>query len=296
MESDGYVTILHGGGYCVLDPTRIFNITAPSWGPVVRSFGTTIRTTTPRPESLSATGVLRPRDREETFTDEVRREQSRVAPVQTGPIPCRTSSWKRNTSEEVSEKQGAVVGAMHSGLLPGGGAGFRPCWRTNRDTRGIRGSRRLHPLASRRWGAWRGACAVPAEPGPGAGARVGRGRDRGRAAITAPCSAWSGCPGSAVIQGIATAGAWTRRDAPDAVSFEEWKHARSASRTDASGSTSQRTSPTGPKWSCVILSGDELDDEERARLHASLDRAIDDEDAGRIVDAKEFLAEVCAET
>lgn len=54
--------------------------------------------------------------------------------------------------------------------------------------------------------------------------------------------------------------------------------------------------PDGAEVELVILSGDELDDEERARLHASLDRAIDDEDAGRMVDAEEFLAEVCAET
>ncbi len=54
--------------------------------------------------------------------------------------------------------------------------------------------------------------------------------------------------------------------------------------------------PDGAEVELVILSGDELDDEERARLHASLDRAMDDEDAGRIVDAEEFLAEVCAET
>jgi hypothetical protein len=43
------------------------------------------------------------------------------------------------------------------------------------------------------------------------------------------------------------------------------------------------------------LSSDELDDDGRARLHASLDRAPDDEDAGRVVDADEFLAEVRAE-
>jgi hypothetical protein len=54
--------------------------------------------------------------------------------------------------------------------------------------------------------------------------------------------------------------------------------------------------PDGAEVDLVILSGDELDDEERARLHASLDRALDDEDAGRIVDVDEFLAEVRAET
>jgi hypothetical protein len=54
--------------------------------------------------------------------------------------------------------------------------------------------------------------------------------------------------------------------------------------------------PDGAEVELVIVGGDELDDEERARLHASLDRALDDEDAGRVVDADEFLAEVRAET
>lgn len=40
----------------------------------------------------------------------------------------------------------------------------------------------------------------------------------------------------------------------------------------------------------VFLSGgDELDDEERAELHASLDRALDDSEAGRGMDAWEYL-------
>jgi predicted DNA-binding antitoxin AbrB/MazE fold protein len=46
----------------------------------------------------------------------------------------------------------------------------------------------------------------------------------------------------------------------------------------------------------VIVGGDELNEEERARLHASLDRALDDEDASRFVDTDDFLAEVRAET
>ena len=54
--------------------------------------------------------------------------------------------------------------------------------------------------------------------------------------------------------------------------------------------------PEGAEVELVIVGSDELDDEERARLHASLDRALDDEDAGRVVDADEFLAEVQAET
>jgi hypothetical protein len=54
--------------------------------------------------------------------------------------------------------------------------------------------------------------------------------------------------------------------------------------------------PDGAEVELVILSGDELDDEERVRLHASLDRALDDDDAGRVVDADEFLAEVRADS
>jgi hypothetical protein len=34
---------------------------------------------------------------------------------------------------------------------------------------------------------------------------------------------------------------------------------------------------------------DELDDEQRAALHAALDRALDDSEAGRGVDAMEYL-------
>jgi hypothetical protein len=40
--------------------------------------------------------------------------------------------------------------------------------------------------------------------------------------------------------------------------------------------------------------GDELDDEERAALHASLDDAMDDADAGRVVDASVVLDELRA--
>lgn len=54
--------------------------------------------------------------------------------------------------------------------------------------------------------------------------------------------------------------------------------------------------PDGAEVELVILSGDELDDEERARLHASLHRALDEEDAGRFVDVEQFLAEVRADT
>ena len=39
----------------------------------------------------------------------------------------------------------------------------------------------------------------------------------------------------------------------------------------------------------VIVIGDELSAEERAALHASLDRALDDSEAGRGMDAAEYL-------
>ena len=54
--------------------------------------------------------------------------------------------------------------------------------------------------------------------------------------------------------------------------------------------------PEGTEVELVILAGDDLDERERAALHASLDRALDDEDAGRFVDSGKFLAEVDAGT
>lgn len=39
----------------------------------------------------------------------------------------------------------------------------------------------------------------------------------------------------------------------------------------------------------VIVMDDELNAEERAELHASLDRALDDSEAGRGMDAAEYL-------
>ena len=56
------------------------------------------------------------------------------------------------------------------------------------------------------------------------------------------------------------------------------------------------TLPDGTEVELVILTGDELDDGQRALLHASLDRALDDEESGRLVDVDEFLAEVRAGT
>ena len=46
--------------------------------------------------------------------------------------------------------------------------------------------------------------------------------------------------------------------------------------------------PDGAEVEVVVL-GDDLSPEERAALHASLDRALDDSEAGRAVDASEYL-------
>jgi predicted DNA-binding antitoxin AbrB/MazE fold protein len=54
--------------------------------------------------------------------------------------------------------------------------------------------------------------------------------------------------------------------------------------------------PEGAEVELVAVEGSELHDRERVELHASLDRALDDEEAGRFVDADDFLAEVNAGT
>jgi hypothetical protein len=54
--------------------------------------------------------------------------------------------------------------------------------------------------------------------------------------------------------------------------------------------------PEGAEVELVMVAGDDLDDGGRAALHASLDRAFDDEDAERVVDTGKFLAEVDAGT
>ncbi|MBI5536639.1 MAG: hypothetical protein HY898_28225 [Deltaproteobacteria bacterium] len=46
--------------------------------------------------------------------------------------------------------------------------------------------------------------------------------------------------------------------------------------------------PEGAEVDVAVI-GDDLSPEERAELHASLDRALDDSDAGRGVDAWEYL-------
>jgi hypothetical protein len=56
------------------------------------------------------------------------------------------------------------------------------------------------------------------------------------------------------------------------------------------------TLPEGAEVALVLVEDDDLSSEQRARLHASLDRAMDDEDAGRIIDTEQFLAEVASHT
>ncbi len=46
--------------------------------------------------------------------------------------------------------------------------------------------------------------------------------------------------------------------------------------------------PDGAEVEVVVI-GDELTPDERAELHASLDRALDDSEAGRSVDAADYL-------
>ncbi len=47
--------------------------------------------------------------------------------------------------------------------------------------------------------------------------------------------------------------------------------------------------PEGAEVQLQVITGDDLDDEERTALHASLERAADDSEAGRKMDAQEHL-------
>jgi hypothetical protein len=49
--------------------------------------------------------------------------------------------------------------------------------------------------------------------------------------------------------------------------------------------------PEGAEVDVAVVEGDYLNADERAALHASLDRALDDAEAGRMVDAWKFLEE-----
>lgn len=47
--------------------------------------------------------------------------------------------------------------------------------------------------------------------------------------------------------------------------------------------------PEGAEVTLQVIDGDDLDDEERAQLHAALEEASDDIDAGRVISAEESL-------
>jgi hypothetical protein len=47
--------------------------------------------------------------------------------------------------------------------------------------------------------------------------------------------------------------------------------------------------PEGAEVTLQAIDGDDLDDEERARLHAALEEASDDIDAGRVISPEESL-------
>jgi hypothetical protein len=47
--------------------------------------------------------------------------------------------------------------------------------------------------------------------------------------------------------------------------------------------------PEGAEVDVAVVDGDDLSATERAALHASLDRALDDSEAGRMTDAWKFL-------
>jgi hypothetical protein len=54
--------------------------------------------------------------------------------------------------------------------------------------------------------------------------------------------------------------------------------------------------PEGVEVALVMIEDDDLSAEQRAKLHASLEQALNDEDAGRFVDTAQFLAEINADT
>lgn len=52
--------------------------------------------------------------------------------------------------------------------------------------------------------------------------------------------------------------------------------------------------PEGAEVELAVVDGDDLDDEERAELHAAIEQGMDDLDAGRSVDAEVILAKIRA--
>lgn len=47
--------------------------------------------------------------------------------------------------------------------------------------------------------------------------------------------------------------------------------------------------PEGAEVTLAVIDGDDLDDDERARLHAALEESADDIEAGRVISAEESL-------
>ena len=52
--------------------------------------------------------------------------------------------------------------------------------------------------------------------------------------------------------------------------------------------------PEGSVGELKVIDGDNLDDEERGRLHASIEEGLEDADAGRVISADESLRDLRA--
>ncbi len=52
--------------------------------------------------------------------------------------------------------------------------------------------------------------------------------------------------------------------------------------------------PEGAEVELQLIDGDDLDDEERARLHAAIEEGLEDADAGRVISMEQSLAEIRA--
>jgi len=52
--------------------------------------------------------------------------------------------------------------------------------------------------------------------------------------------------------------------------------------------------PEGAEVNLQVIEGDDLDDDERARLHAAIEEGLEDADAGRVISMEESLAEIRA--
>jgi len=52
--------------------------------------------------------------------------------------------------------------------------------------------------------------------------------------------------------------------------------------------------PEGAEVTLQVIDGDELDEEERGRLHAAIDEGLEDAEAGRVISMEESLSEIRA--